>query len=336
MTPLTERYLAAALRGIPEKQRADVERELSSSIADAVEDRIAAGEDRAAAEKAVLEGLGDPIRLAAGMADRPLHLIGPEMFIAYRQLLVTLLSVIVPIVAVIQVAVEIYEGDDFIGALLAGLLAGWAVAVNIFFWVTIIFALLERLEDAREARDEITGGPGPWTIDRLPTSSAAQISASETVGEIVTTVISIGILIFLYNADWFTDADGNVIPFFNPDLWYLWLPAFIALFVALAGLQVVVFLVGRWTTPLAVANGVLQLAFALPLLALALSGSLINPEFAQALGYPPLAEGTGPVMLALAVTVVLVTGWNFINGFRRARRGRSGVAVIGEPGPAST
>jgi len=79
MTSLTERYLATALRGIPERQRADVDRELRSSIADAVEDRVVAGEDRVAAEKDVLEGLGNPARLAAEYDGRKLHLIGPEL-----------------------------------------------------------------------------------------------------------------------------------------------------------------------------------------------------------------------------------------------------------------
>ncbi len=56
MTSLTERYLAVALRGIPQRQRADVEGELRSSIDDAVEDRVGAGEDRAAAEKSRTRG----------------------------------------------------------------------------------------------------------------------------------------------------------------------------------------------------------------------------------------------------------------------------------------
>ncbi|MEJ7803136.1 MAG: permease prefix domain 1-containing protein [Candidatus Limnocylindria bacterium] len=87
MTQLTERYLAASVRGLPEAQRTDVERELRSSIADALEDRVTAGEDRVAAEKAVLEGLGDPVRLAAGIAGRPLHLIGPDLFVEYPVML---------------------------------------------------------------------------------------------------------------------------------------------------------------------------------------------------------------------------------------------------------
>ncbi len=103
MTNLTERYLAAALHGIPQAQRPDVERELRSSIADAVEDRVRGGEDQADAEKAVLEELGDPARLAAGIAGRPLYLIGPDLFVEYRRLLVLLLTIVLPIVGLVQV-----------------------------------------------------------------------------------------------------------------------------------------------------------------------------------------------------------------------------------------
>ena len=105
MTELTERYLAAALRGVPHSQRTDVERELRSSIPDAIEDRATAGEDRDASERAVLDGLGDPTRLAAGIAGRPLHLIGPDLFVEYRQLLVMLLSIVMPIVGIVQIGV---------------------------------------------------------------------------------------------------------------------------------------------------------------------------------------------------------------------------------------
>ena len=45
MTDLTDRYLGAALGGVPSGKRSDVERELRSSIADAIDDRTAAGED---------------------------------------------------------------------------------------------------------------------------------------------------------------------------------------------------------------------------------------------------------------------------------------------------
>ena len=335
MTQLTERYLAAAMRGIPEAQRTDVERELRSSIADALEDRVTAGEDRVAAEKAVLEGLGDPVRLAAGIAGRPLYLIGPDLFVEYRQLLVMLLTIVMPIVGVIQAAVALSGGDDLIGAVMAGVGGAWTVGIHIFFWVTITFAVVERFDAVREARDGISGTAGRWTVDRLPALPADRISASDAVGDLISTAVGIGGLLFLNGAVWFTDASGDPIPLLNPDLWSLLVPVLVAILAAQGALQIIVFLMGRWTMPLAAANAVLHLAFSLPVIVLALSGSLINPAFADALGWPPLADARGPVMLGLAAGALLVTAWEVYDAFRRARRADARATGIVEPGQAA-
>jgi hypothetical protein len=270
------------------------------------------------------------VRLAAGIAGRPLHLIGPDLFVEYRQLLTMLLSIVMPIVGVVMAGVALAGGDDFVGAIFAGIGGAWTVGLHIFFWVTITFAVVERVDAAREARDEITGAAGRWTVDRLPALPAVRVTAGEAVGEVVTTALSIGGLLFLSGAVWFTDAAGDPIHVFNPEVWGFWLPALIAVLVATAGLQVVIFLAGRWTTPLAVAHAVLQLAFAVPMAALALTGTLINPDFADALGWPPLADGTGPAMLAIGGASLLVSAWEIFDGFRRARRaGATGAATAG-------
>ena len=328
MTNLTERYLAAALHGIPQAQRPDVERELRSSIADAVEDRVRGGEDQADAEKAVLEGLGDPARLAAGISGRPLYLIGPDLFVEYRRLLVLLLSIVLPIVGLVQVGLHVADGEDLIGAVLVGVGAAWTVGLHIFFWVTLTFAAVERFDAARDAREEITRQAGRWTVDRLPEVPSSRMSAVEAVGDILMIVLSIGGLIFLNQVAWFTDAAGELIPLFNPDLWNGWMPALIAVLLSIAALTGVVFLIGRWTMPLAILHAVLQLAFAVPVAALALTGSLINPAFADALGWPQLAEGDGVVMIAVAAGVILVTAWEIVEVLRRARRSQEGSQPI--------
>src|SRR5258708_33845857 len=82
----TERYLATVLRSIPEPKRTDVERELRSSIEDAIEERLAAGHDASTAERVVLEALGDPSALAAASPGQPNYLIGPELFPLYPRL----------------------------------------------------------------------------------------------------------------------------------------------------------------------------------------------------------------------------------------------------------
>ena len=331
MTSLTERYLAAALRGIPEAQRADVERELRSSIADAIEDRVASGAAHAGAERAILEGLGDPVRLAAGLAGRPLYLIGPGLFVEYRQLLFMLLSIVVPIVGIVLAAVSLANGDDYARAIIDGIGGAWNVAVHLAFWVTVAFVLVERVDAMREAREEISGAVGHWTVDRLPAMPANRVTAGETVGEVVTTLISIGGIFFLNGATWFRDAAGDVIPLFNPEIWGFWMPVLIALLASMAVLEIVIFLVGRWTAQLAVTNAVLHVAFAVPAVALALTGSFVNPAFSDALGWPPLDDGNGPVMLAVAAVSVLVAAWEIFDGFRRARRADTAMAGFGEP-----
>ncbi len=50
-TTLTDRYVDAILRRLPERQRPDIEKELRASIADAVDDRLEAGTDPAEAER---------------------------------------------------------------------------------------------------------------------------------------------------------------------------------------------------------------------------------------------------------------------------------------------
>ena len=328
MTSLTERYLAVALRGIPDRQRPDVERELRSSIDDAVEDRLAAGEDRLAAETAVLEGLGDPTRLSAGLSGRALYLIGPAFFLQWRQLVLLLLAIVVPIVAVVLAAVQLSQGGGYADAMLAGLGGAVSTAVQIVFWVTAVFAIIERVDTA--AVPEVAAASGPWTVASLPELPATgRVSVTETVSEILTAVLSIGGLLFASDFAWFTDADGATISLFSDAMNATWLPVLIGLFAAVGGFHVVKHLVGRWTMPLAVSHAVLQGALGGLLVVLALTGTLVNPAFATEVGWPPLADGTGPVMVWLAAGVTLVSGWEIWDGFRMARRATRG------PSPAA-
>jgi len=320
MTSLTERYLAAALRGIPERQRSDVEGELRSSVTDAVEDRVAAGEDRVAAEKAVLEGLGNPARLAAEYAGRPLHLIGPELFLVWRYVLLRLVAVVVPTVFLVITAVELMGGAGYPGALIEGIGVALSTGVQLAFWVTLVFAFIERADAARDARKEIVGASGRWTVDMLPDPTAERVSVGDMVGELFTTVLTIGGLLFLRDVSWARGANDEVIPLFDPALTDFWFPVLIAILAALAVVQVVVYVVGRWTIPLAIGSSVLSVAFALPVIVLALNGTLINPAFAAEIGWPPLAEQDGIVMLAIAAGVTVVTAWEIFDAFRRALR----------------
>jgi hypothetical protein len=322
MTTLTERYLAATLRHVPARQRVDVERELRSSIADAVEDRVAAGESQAVAETAVLEGLGDPGRLAAELSGRPMYLIGPDLFLDYRRLLTVVLGIVVPITAAALGAIELVRGGGIGDAIGAAIGAGINVAIHICFWVTLIFVLVERADSFRKdgTATPVKGLTSRWTIDDLPAISTGKISLTDTIGELVTLLVTIGGLILLRTISINDAQTGQSVPLLDPGLASFWLPYLVATLVTLVGFRIVLHVVGRWTVPMAIAHAIMELAFAVPVVYLALNGDLINPAFAAAVGYPPLAESRGWAMVIIAVSVTAVTAWEIVDGFRRARR----------------
>jgi hypothetical protein len=83
MTTLTQRYVQAAVAGVPASQRDDVAEELNASVADAVDDLVTAGLTPQEAERKALTDLGDPAVLAERFGGRPRHLIGPAYFGQY-------------------------------------------------------------------------------------------------------------------------------------------------------------------------------------------------------------------------------------------------------------
>ena len=91
---LTERYISATIRSLTPEVQDDVRAELQASIADAIDAKLEQGETPSAAERAVLSELGDPGILAAGYADRPLHLIGPKYYLVWGRLLKLLLWIV--------------------------------------------------------------------------------------------------------------------------------------------------------------------------------------------------------------------------------------------------
>ena len=313
----TERYLAAVLRSIPEPKRADVERELRSSIEDGIEERLAAGEDRSSAERAVLEALGDPSVLASGYTGRPNYLVGPELFPVWRHVIPRVILVAAPIATIAMAALRIIAGADYPDAIAAGISLGISVVIQIAFWGTLFFVFLERVDAARATRDEIASKVGAWTVERLPEPAKTRVTVGDTIGEIITVLITAGFLLLVRTFE--VSSPTGPIPLLDPSLVDLWVPFLAAVLVALAIVHAVVYAVGRWTPRLATAFAIVEVAWAAPIVFVALQGTLVNPAFAAHVGWPALAEGDAPVMLAIAVFTTLITGWEIFDAFRKAR-----------------
>jgi hypothetical protein len=314
VSTLTDRYVAAVARGIPASQRRDVELELLTSIADAIEDRVAAGEPFAAAERAVLTGMGDPARLAATYADRPQYLVGPVLFPDYLRMLVVLLAIILPIVATIDIILDVADGagiGEIIGSTVVTMLM---VGVQVAFWTTLVFAVLERV-------GETAGRPLiPWSLDSLPEVDSNRIATHQTVPSLVMLVLFAGFIVAQQVIPFIPGDDGDRVPGLNPDLWSFWLPVLLVLLLAEAVFELVKYRVGRWTPALAATNTVLNLVFAVPFATLALRGDLINPEVFARFDWPEGAEANSPVAVSLAIGIALACAWDAIDGWLQVRR----------------
>jgi hypothetical protein len=320
MSTFTDRYVAAVLAGIPQNKKADVERELRSSIADAIDDRVGGGEGAENAERHVLQGLGDPARMSAEMTGRPMYLIGPDLFPAYRALLGLLLAIVPAIVGVVAAVASLSGGGQVGDIIVAGVGAAFNVAVHLGFWVTLIFALIERFDTAKQATGELRSATGAWTVESLPEVQTGRVSIGDTVGESFGNIAAIVGLLVLQAITWTDPQTGQANPLLEPSVSPVLVPYLVAIMASLIGFRVVLYMVGRWTVGLAAANAVLNLAFTIPVVYLALNGMLINPAFAQSIGWPELASGSGWAMLLTAAIATVVTAWEIFDGFRQALR----------------
>jgi hypothetical protein len=317
---LTDRYVAAVLRSLPEDKRADIDKELRASIADAVDARIANGEPEADAERAVLQELGDPARLAAGYAGRPLWLVGPAYYVEYVRFLRLLLVIVLPIVAAVLVVTQVLAGAD-IGQVFGGAVATLlTVAVHMVFWITLLFVVLER-----------TGTKAPvisFDLDDLPLPATETTpKLSDLVATVVFLLFTVGAIVWQQMSSVFTDASGQPIPVLQPDLWTLWIPVFIALCALTLVHAVVLYSVGRWTVPLLVTVVLLNLVTAAVVIWLLVAGRLLNPEFFAEFGWNDVfaVDGVGTIVTILGVVVIAIGG--ILDAAVKTRRTLAGEAA---------
>lgn len=301
---LTDRYVDATLRRLPDRQRPDIERELRASIADAVDDRIEAGKDPAEAEVAVLTELGDPARLAAGYADRPLHLIGPAFYLDYLRLLRILIAVVVPAVAATVGLVQAVDGGPVVPMIGTILGAAITAGLHVAFWTTLLFALIERTPAAHRPQTRT------WTPDLMPEPPSRRMRYGELITVTALTVIFSAFILLSPRIGIQTDAAGEPIGILSPWLWetravYLLL----GLVVVNLGFAYTRYYL-RPSVPLVVAAALADIASALATIWLASNNRILNPAFADAAGWSAAAVdwlNAGLVVLSV-VTLLSAVG----------------------------
>lgn len=321
MTDLTDRYVWAAARTIPETQRAEFDRELRERIGDQIDALVDHGRPHADAERSVLHDLGDPAALAAGYVDRPLYLIGPKYFLTWWRLMKLMYTLVLPLAAGGVVLAQFLAGAE-IGELIGGSVATvLAIAVHLGFWITLSFAVIERMPN--------TTLPTMWEVEMLP--QLPDLHRTNRLGELITSLVFLSLLVVAifwqqFGAV-FRDGVREPIPVLDPALWSFWIPYFLVLIV-LEMLFAVVIYVRGWTWTWASVNVLLNVAFTVPALWLFLSGQLFDPAFLEAIQWPwGNAETERVLTVVFAATFIGIPAWDIVDGFLRAARARSAVAA---------
>ncbi len=305
MSELTERYVGATLRSIPSRQRDDIEAELRASVADAVEARLANGEDEKTAEKEVLTGLGDPDRLAFGYTGQPGYLIGPDHFFAYRRLLAVLLVTVVPVVMAVTGVGQVIAGEDVGGVITQMLGIALTLVVHVAFWTTLVFYFIDRSD---------TESGTEWTLSDLPAlPHKGSIKLSDTIWSVVVLAVTIVMIILSRDLSPVTAADGSVVPIFNEDMWDFWFPYLISVLGLEMVFEVIKYRAGAWSWGLASLNLAFNTLFAVPAVYLLATDQMFNPALEATV--PGLSAPLNSVMIAVIVIVVVL---DVVHAFRKA------------------
>lgn len=311
MSTLTDRYVYATTRAVPEAQRDELTRELRAEIAEMVAAREDAGTARPEAERATLTELGDPERLAASYSDRPLHLIGPAYFLVWKRLLITLLMWVPGILALLTFGGDLIDGEDLAGAVGTAVGTAIEIAVHITLWTTVTFALVERYGTPSDMPE--------WSVDELPEIPAdAHVGLGDTVGTVATAVVTVALLAWQELRGVIEPSSGARVPLIDSELWSSWLPVLIAAMAAEAVIAVLAYRRGRWTWPLVGAFSVASLTFTIPTVWLLTTDAFFDPRFVAEVEWLTEADNLHAIGIALAALTVLITVFDIAGKARAA------------------
>ncbi|MEI4769113.1 hypothetical protein WAX74_05485 [Psychrobacillus sp. FJAT-51614] len=325
---LIDIYIQEVTRRLPEKNQ-DIALELRSTIEDMLPENYTELD-----VKEILTKLGNPVTLASGYLDRPMHLIGPIYFDAY----VTLLKMILPIMTVIVLVIVSIEnilsfkGNEAIIDILLDIMGEgiWGVinaAIQTFFWITLVFAVLERTDISKESVSLNTGFK-KWTPDDLKEipviSKKRKISNVEIFGSIV--MIAIFTVVY-FNAVHLVGVYENVqgelqfvTPFFNQEvLQSYWFIVVLAIVVEMF-LVFYKFMGGQWTKKVAILNLIRNIVSTIVCIIIFTNSHLINENFITYFEelFNITMDIKGPFMVGIILLFVVFAVIDVIQGFRKA------------------
>ena len=310
-TPLSERYIAATVKDLPHELHTEVRPELEASIADAIEARVEQGEDRESAERAVLTELGDPAVLAAGYTDRPLQLIGPRYYLMWWSLLKRLLAIVPAAVFAVSVLAHTLASGDIGTVLGESIVTTISAALHVCFWVTLVFAIMER-------SDTDTGLT--WDIDQLPEPREDHPARANLIASLVFLGLVLVALVW-DQVPGFIRLDDQPVAILNAELWPWTMLGLLALIALEIGFAIVLYIRRRWTVTLAIVNTALAVLFFAWIITLLTDGTLFSAEFVELWSENNInADSLYALAVIFGFGVAVICVWDIIDGWVKTYR----------------
>lgn len=326
-----EVYIQEVTRRLPEKSREDIAMELRSTIEDSLPDEYSE-ED----VKRVLVNLGSPAALASGYRDRPMYLIGPRYYDVY----VSLLKMILPIafiISFISVIAQYFIGlqgnetilNEVIDLIGVGIARVLDVGMQTFFWVTIVFAVMERTDKGKDG-NPLSASKKKWTPDDLKNIPIAPPKKAITRREVFSSLMwTASWATFYFYADHLVGiyrGGGGELEFVTPAFQQDVLIHYWPFIVLMVGLEVAFALYkliqGRWTGNMAKLNIVIQVVATIVLIVILTNPNIFNENFlsfmADTFSVTPTQFGTGLTSGAILI-FIFGAAYNVYDGFRKIK-----------------
>lgn len=186
-----ERYVHAVGLKLPRKQRQDIERELTSTLYDMLEERTNGREPSEAEVLAILRTFGPPSEVARRYRPDDAYLVGPELYDLYRMILAIALGAMA-LGLTVAFAVGGIEKEGPLMASLPGLLGAlFSGGLSAIGSVTLVFFIIQRFSAPRSPIKAPESDP--WNPEDLPSlpQDRDRADLSETVATIVFTLIAL-------------------------------------------------------------------------------------------------------------------------------------------------
>ncbi len=328
---LIELYIQEVTRRLPEKSRDDIALELRSTIEDMLPDEYSEKD-----VKAVLEKMGNPVILASGYLDRPMHLIGPRYFDIY----INLLKMILPIAAVISLipliasTIVSYSGEEAVLNVILGLIGQgiWTIVstgIQVFFWLTVVFAIIERT-DNKKTQVPLTACFKEWTPEDLNHISYIPKEKAITKIDIFLGLLWTAIWASVYfNASSLLgvyEKGGNGLEFVIPTLNQKVLLSYWPWVILVIGLELVIAFyklkIGQWSMKLAWLNTVMQVTASIVFIVIVSNNQLVNPAFVTYMTdlFSIKGEFSNWTFGGAVFTILLFAAIEVYQGFKKAKK----------------